>query len=207
MKNARSACIRWFFAGWFGLTDRLLFAKHHWMGELPSGDLPVLLISNHLSWWDGIWVWQHNRRRWKRNFAVPVLAKSIKKWPFLSHLGALPLARGKGLLAQCAVVQQACSAPNDLLLIFPEGRIRRALPGAHFFQKALLARFMRQSPLQWVMLYQAVVTGNRPRAEVFHFLEPVAANSVQELEQAYAQFAAACEQRMADLWNQQMEAL
>lgn len=81
------------------------------------------------------------------------------------------------------------------------------MPGAHSFQKALLERFLQQSPLQWVMLYQAVVTGNRPRAEVFHFLEPVAANSVQELERAYARFATACEQRIADLWEQRMEAL
>lgn len=207
MKKVWSACVRWFFAGWFGLTDRLLFTRHHWIGDLPSNHLPVLLISNHLSWWDGIWVWQHNRRFWKRTFAVPVLAKSIRKWQFLTHLGALPLARGRALHVQCSAIRQACSAPNDLLLFFPEGRIRRAAPGAHFFQKALLERFLQQSPLQWVMLYQAVVTAESPRAEVFHFLEPISASSVQELEQAYAQFATACERYIADLWEKRMEAL
>lgn len=207
MYKVWSACIRMFFAGWFGLTDRLLFARHHWIGDLPKNSLPVLLISNHLSWWDGIWVWQQNRRLWKRAFSVPVLARSLRQWPFLKHLGALPLERGRRLPAQCVAIQQACSTADDLLLFFPEGSIRRSAPGAYLFKKALLERFLEQSSLQWVMLYQAVVTTDHPRCEVFHFLQSVEVNSVSELEVAYTQFATACEKHIALEWEQRMETL
>jgi len=189
--------VRSFFALWFSFIDKIYFAKHHWIGELPPKQGPLLLLANHSSWWDGIWIWQQNRLFWKWRYSVPMLQQSLQQWPFLTHLGGLPLSRSKQLANQAKAVLEACVQNDQLLLFFPEGQIRRASPKQHHFQKALLQRLLAQPKLQLVFVYQVVVTSNRPRSEVFHFLETVPLASVEELQKQYADFAAHCEDQIS----------
>lgn len=207
MNKIWPVCIRAFFAGWFSLVDWFLFDKHHWRGDVPKHNGPVLLIANHSSWWDGIWIWQRNRSHWQLQFRVPMLQQSLQRWPFLKHLGGMPLARGKVLAAQSAEVAQACSKLGQLLLLFPEGQIRRALPGQHHFQEGLLKKMLLQPQLGLVFTYQVVVSTNKPKPEVYHFLKGVPLGTVAELQQQYAAFAAECERQIDGGLRQQMDRL
>lgn len=199
--------VRAFFGLWFSFTDKLLFAQHHWIGEIDASDGPILLLANHTSWWDGVWVWQQNRRVWKFQWHVPMLAQSLQRWPFLKHLGGLPLSKGKALAPQADAILQACSTHGQMLLLFPEGQIRRTWPGQHVFEQALLKRLLQPSGVKVVFLYQVIVGGNTPRPEVFHFLQPTMQNSPEALQLSYADFSAACEGHIAALWAKKMQRL
>ena len=199
--------VRAFFALCFRFLDLILFAKHHWYGDLPFLDGPVLLIANHTSWWDGIWIWQRNRARWQLHFCVPMLQQSLKRWPFLRQLGGLPLSRSKALALQAKNVMRSCAERGQLLLFFPEGQIRRSLPKQHQFKAALLQRLLKQPRLQLAFVYQVVTTTNRPQAEVFHFIQATPLGTVEELQTQYAEFAAACEHQISKYLEQEMEQL
>lgn len=205
MKKIWPTCIRAFFAVWFKFLDACLFSRHHWIGEFRSSNGPVLLLANHTSWWDGVWIWQRNRNYWHGDFGVPMLEQSLQRWPFLKHLGGLPLSRTKNLANQANKVLQACALPQQLLLFFPEGQIRRAFPGQHQFQPALLRRLLKTPNIQVVFVYQVMVSTNRPRAEVFHFLQTVPVATVNSLQHSYASFAAHCEKHIAGYLAQQMQ--
>lgn len=188
------------------LFDRLCFRAHHWHGHMDDFSGPVLLVANHFSWWDGLWVMLHFRQtRW--NLAVPMLASQLQKRPFLRWWGALPLQAGRALPHQVAACQAACTQPNQLLLLFPQGKIG-SLHTKHFhFQRGLLRKLMAEG-VQLVFLYQTLEFGNKPRPVVHHFLQPFGEQSQPvAIEQAYNQFVAACLQQLAAEMEQQMEAL
>lgn len=186
--------------------DRLFFRAHRWHGQIDDFTGPVLLVANHFSWWDGLWVMLHfHPTRW--HLAVPMLASELNKRPFLRWWGALPLQAGRALPQQVAACQAACSRSNQLLLLFPQGKIASLHTKPFRFKLGLIGKLMANG-VQLVFLYQTVEFGNSPRPVVHHFLHPCGEQSQPvAIEQAYNQFVAACLQRLAADMEQQMEAL
>lgn len=182
---------RKFFTAWFQMSDGLFFTSHHYFGGLPATDKPVLMLCNHISWWDGIWVLLWNRAVFKKDFHVLMLQRELAKRPFLKSLGAIGLEGGRHALATVLALQSICRRPGTLLLIFPEGRIGAAQCGQLKFETALLKRLPLQE-VQLVFAYHAIAYGNRFRPRVFHFAEAVDAVPVSALEASYHVFSLAC---------------
>ena len=186
--------------------DRLYFRAHLWHGHFDDLTGPVLLIANHFSWWDGLWVMLRFRKtRWQ--LAVPMLESQLKSRPFLRWWGALPLRSGRSLAGQVQACQLACRQPNQLLLLFPQGQIASLTTSRFGFQTGLL-RKLCQPGVQLVFLYQTVEYGNRPRPEVHHFLEAQDEHSkLADIEASYNHFVEQCSSRLAADVQQKMERL
>ena len=92
----------------------------------PESD-PVLLVANHVSWWDGFLL----RRlqvflRPRGSFHVVMLERELGQRPFLRLLGGVGLAPGSAtslrrLLRELAAARRA--RPDRVVLFFPQGRI------------------------------------------------------------------------------------
>lgn len=188
------------------LFDRLYFRAHRWHGQIDDLSGPVLLVANHFSWWDGLWLMLRFRKtRWQ--LTVPMLASQLKSRPFLRWWGALPLRSGRMLAVQVQACELACMQPNQLLLLFPQGQIA-SLGTSHFnFQTGLLRKLCRPG-VQLVFLYQTVEYGNRPRPEVHHFLEAQGEQTkLADIEAAYSHFVEQCKWWLAAEMQQKMERL
>ena len=188
------------------LFDRLCFRAHHWHGNLDEVKGPVVLVANHFSWWDGLWVMLYLRQSpWQ--LAVPMLQHQLDKRPFLRWWGAMPLKKGRSLPGQVAHCLDACSQPHQLLLLFPQGQIASMHAPELVFEKGLLGKLLQQGA-SCVFLYQSVEYGHRPRPEVHHFLRPASAKLVvEDAEAQYRQFVAECCQQLAQRMAQNMERL
>ncbi len=92
--------------------------------SVPSG-LPILLVANHVSWWDGFLLREvHRRMRPEALFHVVMAEKELRRWPFLRWLGAVPL--GAGPMAARSTLRSldaVCGTGNAVIGYFPQGKI------------------------------------------------------------------------------------
>lgn len=115
--------------------------------ELPR-DEPVLICPNHPSWWDGFLVRALQRRlRPRAAFRTLVLESEVRRHPFLTRLGAVPIrpdSIGSVRDAGRTLASLRERDPGAVVCVFPQGRIvpshRRPLgfqPGLRLFRKVL----------------------------------------------------------------------
>ena len=95
-------------------------------GELPK-DTPLLLVANHVSWWDGFILRPlHQTVRRGGALHTVMLERELERRPFLRRLGGVGLVPGSGssfrsLLRAFEVERQR--DPTLAVLFFPQGRI------------------------------------------------------------------------------------
>ncbi len=97
------------------------------LGEAPSPPpaLPLLLVPNHGSWWDGLFVYELNRRLLGRRLHLMVLEEHIARFGFFRRLGAFSIRPGfRGEVADSlAYASSVLADPGNVLGLFPQGRI------------------------------------------------------------------------------------
>lgn len=84
----------------------------------------ILLLSNHFSWWDGFLIFHLNKIYFKKKFHVMVLEETAKKEGFLKYVGAFSIQKNaKSLIESLEFAGKLLDDPNNLVLIFPQGKL------------------------------------------------------------------------------------
>ncbi|WP_231459192.1 MULTISPECIES: 1-acyl-sn-glycerol-3-phosphate acyltransferase [unclassified Pedobacter] len=87
-------------------------------------DSSILIIANHFSWWDGFFIFYLNKIVFKKEFHVLVNAENYHKVSFLKYLGAFATSSGgKDVLNTLSYAGELLSNPNNLVLVFPQGKL------------------------------------------------------------------------------------
>lgn len=134
-------------AGWvFTIYLRRLLKKHfssiEIFGTIPEPDpaLPVLLLPNHSTWWDGFFVWHLNEVHFKRPFYLMMLQEQLLKYPFFRKLGVFGIDQenAKGMLSSLSyAVELLGQSPPPILTIFPQGELQRSLKRPLDYKKGI----------------------------------------------------------------------
>jgi Acyltransferase len=98
------------------------------LGEVPSppGGLPLLLVPNHGSWWDGLFLYELNRRLLGRRLHLMVLEEHVARFGFFRRLGAFSIRPGfrDEVASSLAYAASVLADPANVLALFPQGRIQ-----------------------------------------------------------------------------------
>mgnify|MGYP006266618545 CR=1 FL=1 len=88
-------------------------------------DKSVLLLQNHISWWDGFWAYRFNDLYCKRRFHVMMLEEELDKRRFLTYAGAFSIQRNsRSMVESLSFAADLLRQPENLVLLFPQGQIR-----------------------------------------------------------------------------------
>jgi len=94
------------------------------LGQIQDKKLPVLLISNHISWWDGFWSMYLNVKVFKRKFHFMMLEDQLRRFWFFNYTGGFSVnKKSKTVLESLDYTSELLSGSNNLVLIFPQGEI------------------------------------------------------------------------------------
>lgn len=101
------------------------FNKVEINGEFRDRGLPVFLVSNHISWWDGFWTVYLNRKLFGRKyFYFMMLEEELQKRMFLNKAGGYSVKKGsRSVIETMEYTAQLLDDKNNLVLIFPQGEI------------------------------------------------------------------------------------
>jgi 1-acyl-sn-glycerol-3-phosphate acyltransferase len=117
---------------------RLNFHKVEIAGEFRDKNLPLLLIANHISWWDGIWIMYLNIKRLNRKFNVMMLEHQIKNYRITGMVGAYSVKkRSRTIIETLNYTSELLSDNRNMVLMFPQGEIQSVYKGQIKFEKGI----------------------------------------------------------------------
>jgi len=90
-----------------------------------SPGLPILLVGNHSTWWDGFFIYLLNRRLFGRTLYVMMLEDQLGRFPFFGLVGAFGIPRGhpRGVMESLAYSASLLADPATMLCMFPQGEL------------------------------------------------------------------------------------
>jgi hypothetical protein len=180
---------------------RRLFRRHfhalRLLGEDPRPDpaLPLLIVPNHSSWWDGFFLYFLNARLLGRRLHLMMLEEQLQRFPFFRRIGAFGIRPGSRS-AVAAALDYSVSVladPANALCLFPQGRMTHPAARPLGFRPGL-GRILRRhgGPLALLPLAMACdfYEDQRPEAlflfDRCHRLQPGAHPAMDWLEQRVA---------------------
>lgn len=187
------------------------------IGEKPVLDdtMPLLLLPNHNSWWDGFWVYLLNEKLFQRKLFMMMLEEQIQRYSFFSRVGAFGIAPNnpkdtlRSLKYSLEVLEKNENTPA-LLCMYPVGemlpwstRQRPFKPGLEWILR------------QWNKGLQIGLLAMRPRffdnqkADVFFHLKMIKTDSSASkpdlitLQEQHAQLISELDEQLRDTPNAQ----
>jgi hypothetical protein len=151
---------------------RSRFYRFHTLGEIPSADpkLPLLLLPNHASWWDGFFIYWLNKAVFKREGYLMMLDSELRKNRFFRYLGVYGIHPASLNVRESLnyTIGLFAKTPSPLICIFPQGKLCAWNERPIHFQKGLAWLISRISTeFQILMLGIRIEFRNEERPEVF----------------------------------------
>ncbi len=103
--------------------------KRHFSGVSINGKFndngnAVLIIANHISWWDGFWIMFLNLKRIKRKFHFMMLEEQLKKHWYFQYTGGFSMKKkSKSMLESIDYTVKLLEEPGNMVFMFPQGKI------------------------------------------------------------------------------------
>jgi 1-acyl-sn-glycerol-3-phosphate acyltransferase len=137
--KARHHPIVYPFFKWYTLWKvERVFKTVNITGDYHENNLPLLLIANHVSWWDGFWVSYLNLKVFRRKYHFMMLEKQLKMFPILNKTGGYSIKRGnKSVLESLQYTSELLKDYRNAILLFPQGRIQSIFTASFEFEKGI----------------------------------------------------------------------
>jgi 1-acyl-sn-glycerol-3-phosphate acyltransferase len=161
-------------------------------GETTNKELPVLLISNHMSWWDGFWANYINQKLFRRRFYFMMLEEKLRKHWFFNYAGGYSVnKKSKSMLETLNYTSELLKNPANLVLIFPQGEIQSMHNQSIVFEKGL-ERILdhKADKIQIVFLVNLVDYFSNKKPGIYSYVQEYTEDSVdlQSLQKSYNKF-------------------
>ena len=92
--------------------------------EIPS-HLPLLLLPNHSTWWDGFFVYLLNKRIFRRTAYLMMLEEQLSKYRFFAKIGAYSIEpkHRQGIFESLEYTVKLLNQGTPLVSVFPQGQL------------------------------------------------------------------------------------
>lgn len=98
----------------------------------------VLLLSNHTSWWDGFWQLYLNMKVFKKKFHFMMLEEQLRKYWYFNYTGGFSVKKSaRSTVETIQYSAELLSHPNNLVLMFPQGKVESIHIHAVTFEKGV----------------------------------------------------------------------
>jgi len=166
-------------------------------GEFEERGLPVLLISNHVSWWDGFWAEYLNLKVFKRKyFYFMMLEEQLAKNRFLNFTGGFSIRKkSKSIIETLNYTAELLADNRNLVLIFPQGEIQSLYNDSIEFSKGLEFILKKISGnIQLIFLVSLIdyFSGRNPSLYMYFREYSEDDHSIRAIENSYCLFYSQC---------------
>jgi len=166
-------------------------------GEFEDKGLPVLIIANHFSWWDGFIQLQINERFLRRKFHVIMLEEQLEKFMILNKAGAYSVQKNsRKIIESLQYTVDLLSDNKNVVLLFPQGEIQSLYTQEFKFESGLEYILKnKQKDIQFIFNVNLVdyFSYKKPTLSVyFKNYNPQLPMNLQTIETDFNDFATEC---------------
>jgi 1-acyl-sn-glycerol-3-phosphate acyltransferase len=121
-------------------------------------DVPVLFVANHVSWWDGFFLWRLQRMLYpERPIYSVMLAREFSRTFWFKWVGILPIEQGRtaslrALLQRLAQLVRETSKDSFICSFFPQGVIKPSFARPLSFAEGLRGVAQAMAPVTIIPL-------------------------------------------------------
>lgn len=189
----------WFIYPFFQLyTEYLLKRRFHSVqicGEFEDRGLPVLLIANHIGWWDGFWAMHLMLKILHRKFYFMMQEDQLLKYRFFNHTGAFSMRKNsREALQSLSYASSLLEQSSNMVLIYPQGKLCSLYNSDFHFQRGL-GRLIenKEGELHLILSANMIDYWEHPRPSLRTYIEEYqGAMRLEALEESYNTFYQSC---------------
>ena len=183
--------VHWFFHHYILRIVKANFRQVNYNDVAVDSSKSVLLLANHFSWWDGFLMYQLNHKLFKKQFHVMVIADTMQKVSFFKYMGAFSVAKNsREILTSLDYAAELLNNPDNLVLIFPQGKLYSNFTDEVTFEKGL-ARIMQSAAGKYqTVLAATFIEGlqyKKPSVNVYLAQADSSLTDINQIAQAYGQ--------------------
>jgi 1-acyl-sn-glycerol-3-phosphate acyltransferase len=196
LKAKHNVIIYPFFKWYIRFKINRNFNRFKISSEIVEKNLPVLLITNHNSWWDGLWVEFVNQRIFKRKFHFMMLEEQLRKFWFFNYTGGFSVRKNsKSIIETLDYTRQLLTNKNNLVLMYPQGKIQSMHEPDFKFERGLEHILKKlQNPVQVVFMVSLVDYFSSDKPGLYLYLKEYAEYIFQtnNIQSAFGEFYQTC---------------
>lgn len=159
-------------------------------GPAVDTEHSILLISNHISWWDGCWNFYLTESILHRRFYFMAGSPQLQRHPFMKVIGGIPLQTySRKNLKSIASITRLLQNPRNAVLLYPQGKIASTYKSRFCFSPGtdhLL--HLLPSDTQLLLVAYFTETGTRMRPGVWGYYTLRDNNGRQPINELYQTF-------------------
>lgn len=161
-------------------------------GDYIRQDNPLLVVSNHISWWDGFWIMHLNLTLIRKRFHFMMLEESLRRHWYFRYAGGYSVQKkSKSIVESIGYTVDLLRNAENMVFIFPQGRISSAYNDRIKFERGV-ERILEKAPnnLDILLVANFVDYLSRSKPTLFTYIKQYRAASLKEqsVEQVYAMF-------------------
>lgn len=198
----------WFYYPFFRVYTRIMLARDFrkvvMHADIADKGLPVFMIGNHFSWWDGFIALYINMKLFRRRFHILMLEEQLKERMFLNKSGAYSIRKGhRSMVETFSYTRSILADPGNMVVMYPQGKIFSIHDHPFTFEKGwfrILEKLER--PVQ-LIFYHALVdyySWRRPTLNIYVYAHEYHGGGPEGIEGAFnALFDASMEKQRSYL--------
>lgn len=152
---------------------------------------PILIIANHISWWDGFWVVYFREKIVKRRFYFMMLEEELKKNIFLKYAGGYSInKKSRTIVETIRYTQELLQDDHNMVLMFPQGRIESLYKDSIHFEKGIHSILEKAPQCRIIFIANFINFCSRRKPTLFLYFNEMENNrsNVHNLEELYNTF-------------------
>ncbi len=166
------------------------------LGDFQQKNLPLLLISNHVSWWDGFWVMYINLKLFHKRFHFMMLEDQLRKFSFFINTGGYSVKKkSRSVIESINYTIELLSDSKNLVMLFPQGRITSIYDQSFQFEKGL-ERILKEvnDKVQIIFLANLIDYFSNQKPSLFIYLKEYnnMNTDIEKIQKEYNMFYSGC---------------
>ncbi len=174
--------------------------NHHFNKTILSGkfndqEKPVLIIANHISWWDGFWLMYFNLKVLKRKFHFMMLEDQLRKHLFFNYAGGFSVRKNsRSIVESLQYTREILNHSENMVFMFPQGKINSIHEQQINFEKGIERVIKgKLDEIQIVMVCNLIDYFSQPKPELtIYYQELTNLSKTESLQNAYQDFFSQC---------------
>jgi len=172
------------------------YTQRHFHQVIIKGDYDnqgkgVLLVANHISWWDGFWALYLSMKVFRKKYHFMMLEKELRKRWLFSFSGGFSIAQGaKSVIDSLNYSAELLKDKNNLVLMFPQGKLHSMHDDNFRFQKGVERILSKTQNTKVVFLASIIDYFEHPKPDVNFYIKEYNSEhqSFTDIESAYRKF-------------------